>query len=80
MYLKRILLPILLLFAATAQAQPVWTVDPFGKEKKPKQYEEKRLPSERTGETKFKGLRRIAHNNTTRYNYCLLYTSPSPRD
>ena len=27
----------------TAYAQPTWTLNPFGKEKKPEQYEEKKL-------------------------------------
>lgn len=50
-------------------AQPTWTLDPFGKEKKPVQYEEKRLASEKTGEKKFTVLKRFAHNTTTHYNY-----------
>jgi len=50
-------------------AQPTWTLDPFGKEKKPEQYEEKKLASEKTGEKKFTVLKRFAHNTTTHYNY-----------
>ncbi|RYD72317.1 MAG: hypothetical protein EOP53_22155, partial [Sphingobacteriales bacterium] len=50
-------------------AQPTWTLDPFGKEKKPEQYEEKRLASEKTGEKKFTKLRRFTQNTTTHYNY-----------
>lgn len=52
-----------------AFAQPTWTLDPFGKEKKPEQYEEKKLASEKTGEKKFTKLRRFTHNTTTHYNY-----------
>lgn len=50
-------------------AQPTWTLDPFGKEKKPEQYEEKKLASEKTGEKKFTKLRRFTQNTTTHYNY-----------
>lgn len=50
-------------------AQPTWTLDPFGKEKKPEQYEEKLLASEKTGDKKFTNFRRIIQNNTTHYNY-----------
>ena len=37
-------------FANSVFAQPTWTLDPFGKEKKPQQFEEKILASEKTGE------------------------------
>lgn len=50
-------------------AQPTWTLDPFGKEKKPEQYEEKMLGSERTASKKFTTTRRIIQNNVTHYNY-----------
>lgn len=60
---------LLLVMASGAFAQPTWTLDPFGKEKKPEQYEEKKLASEKTGEKKFTTLRRFAHNTTTHYNY-----------
>jgi tetratricopeptide (TPR) repeat protein len=50
-------------------AQPTWTLDPFGKEKKPEQYEEKRLASEKTGEKKFTSFKRFVQNNTTHYNF-----------
>ncbi|MFT3981770.1 MAG: tetratricopeptide repeat protein [Ferruginibacter sp.] len=50
-------------------AQPTWTLEPFGKEKKPEQYEEKKLASEKTGEKKFTTIRRFTHNTTTHYNY-----------
>ncbi|MBC7933757.1 MAG: tetratricopeptide repeat protein [Rhizobacter sp.] len=53
----------------TVIAQPTWTMDPFGKEKKPEQYEEKKLASEKTGEKKFTKLRRFTQNTTTHYNY-----------
>ena len=50
-------------------AQPTWTFDPFGKEKKPKEYEEKKLGSEKTADKKFTKLRRFIQNNVTHYNY-----------
>ncbi len=53
----------------SGQAQPIWTFDPFGKEKKPVEYQEKLLPSERTGDKKFTRFRRFTQNNITHYNY-----------
>lgn len=50
-------------------AQPTWTFDPFGKEIKPKEYEEKKLGSEKTADKKFTKLRRFIQNNVTHYNY-----------
>ena len=59
----------MLLFCNVVYAQPTWTLDPFGKEKKPEQYEEKKLTSEKTGDKKFTKFRRVIQNNTTRFNY-----------
>ncbi len=56
-------------FSTSVFAQPTWTLDPFGKEKKPEQYEEKKLASEKTGDSKFGTFRRIVQNTTTHYNY-----------
>ncbi|MFZ4768785.1 MAG: tetratricopeptide repeat protein [Ferruginibacter sp.] len=56
-------------FANSVFAQPTWTLDPFGKEKKPQQFEEKILASEKTGEKKFTILRRGVQNTTTHYNF-----------
>nr|HPH86639.1 hypothetical protein [Ferruginibacter sp.] len=50
-------------------AQPTWTLDPFGKEKKPEQYEEKKLGSEKTADKKFTGFRHFVQNNITHYNF-----------
>ncbi len=50
------------------QAQPTWTLNPFGNEKKPAKYEEKLLPSEKTG-TKISPVKKFLDNTTTRYNY-----------
>ncbi len=50
-------------------AQPTWTLKPFGDEKKPEKYEEKKLASEKTGDKKFTFFKRFVQNNTTRYNY-----------
>ena len=52
-----------------AFAQPTWTIDLFGKEKKPKQFEEKKLRSEKTGDKKFNFYRRFIQNNITHYNF-----------
>ncbi len=70
---KALLIGILVTYAVCYStkiiAQPVWTIDPFGKEKKPEKYEEKKLASEKTGEKKFKGLRKFLQNNTSHYNF-----------
>ncbi|MBX2887306.1 MAG: tetratricopeptide repeat protein [Ferruginibacter sp.] len=50
-------------------SQPNWTLDPFGKEKKPEKYEEKMLGSEKTATKKFTPFRHFIQNNITRYNY-----------
>lgn len=57
------------LISTSVFAQPTWTLDAFGKEKKPEQYEEKKLASEKTGEKKLTRFRRFIQNNTTRFNY-----------
>ncbi len=62
-------LAILLIFSAVGMSQPTWTLDPFGKEKKPQQYEEKKLGSEKTAEKKFTTFRKFVQNNVTHYNY-----------
>jgi len=56
-------------FTSLVFAQPTWTLDPLGKEKKPVEYEEKRLASEKTGEKKFTKFRRVLQNTTTHYNF-----------
>ncbi|MEO7445319.1 MAG: hypothetical protein ABIT96_09255 [Ferruginibacter sp.] len=59
----------LLFLSGTAFAQPTWTIDPFGREKKPEQYEDKILGSEKTADKKFTFFRRFVQNNVTHYNY-----------
>lgn len=54
---------------SVSRAQPAWTLDPFGSEKKPEQYQEKKLGSEKTAEKKFTPLRHFLQNTVTRYNY-----------
>ena len=56
-------------FAGSVYAQPTWTLNPFGKEKKPVQYEEKKLASEKTGDKKLTTFRKIIQNNVTHYNF-----------
>ncbi|MEP6712463.1 MAG: tetratricopeptide repeat protein [Ferruginibacter sp.] len=55
--------------SGTLQAQPTWTIDPFGKEKKPVEYEEKKLASEKTGDKKLTRFRKLIQNNVTHYNF-----------
>ncbi len=55
-------------FTGELFAQPTWTLDPFGKEKKPAQYEEKLLASEKT-DKKLTTFRKVIQNNVTHYNY-----------
>ena len=56
-------------FANKAWAQPTWTLDPFGREKKPKQFEDRKLGSERTADKKFTVVGNVIQNNITHYNY-----------
>ncbi len=72
--LKRTINPIfifLILSGSASQliAQPTWTLDPFGKEKKPEQFENRKLGSEKTAEKKFTLPRNFYQNNVTHYNY-----------
>ena len=64
-----ILITFALCYSTQSMAQSTWTIDPFGKEKKPEKYEEKKLASEKTGEKKFKGVRKFLQNNTSHYNF-----------
>ena len=50
-------------------AQATWTLDPFGKEKKPEKYEEKILASEKTADKKFGPVRKFLQNSTSHYNF-----------
>ncbi len=59
----------LTLSSGAAYCQPTWTFDPFGKEKKPDEYEEKILGSEKTATKKFTTFRRFVQNNVTHYNF-----------
>ena len=60
---------IFLAFPIIGFSQPTWTLDPFGKEKKPQQFEERKLGSERTAEKKFTLPRHFIQNTITHYNY-----------
>lgn len=50
-------------------AQPTWTFDPFGKEKKPQKFEDRKLGSEKTADKKFTLPRHFLQNTITHYNY-----------
>jgi len=63
------ILCVFVMISFSGIAQPTWTFDPFGKEKKPAEYEEKKLGSEKTADKKFTKLRRFIQNNVTHYNY-----------
>ncbi|MBP6432095.1 MAG: hypothetical protein KA319_10030 [Ferruginibacter sp.] len=64
-----IVLIILSAFGNNIIAQPTWTFEPFGKEKKPEEYESRKLGSEKTADKKFTGTRKFIQNNITHYNY-----------
>ncbi len=72
---KRIFLMVFLLcatcsFLNTIEAQaPTWTIDLLGKEKKPEQFQDRKLGSEKMAEKKFTPLRHFFQNNFTHYNY-----------
>ncbi len=63
------LLVVFCLFSAVIHAQPSWTFNLFGNDEKPKQYEARVLPSEKTADRKFTLVRRFIQNNVTHYNY-----------
>lgn len=50
-------------------AQPSWTIDLLGKEKKPEKFKERKLGSERLAEKKFNLYRHVVQNTFTHYNY-----------
>ena len=56
-------------FSIPAICQPTWTIDPFGKEKKPEKFENRKLGSEKTADKKFTVVRNVYQNNVTHYNY-----------
>ena len=60
---------ILFGFANPVSAQPTWTIDPFGKEKKPEKFENRKLGSEKTADKKFTVPRNFYQNTITHYNY-----------
>jgi len=73
--LKRTIYPLFIFFIIAGFSIPVlaqgptWTLDPFGKEKKPEKFENRKLGSEKTADKKFTVVRNIYQNNVTHYNY-----------
>ena len=73
--LKRIFLLAFLLYGTctflnTVVAQaPTWTIDLLGKEKKPEQFQDRKLGSEKMAEKKFTPWRHFVQNTFTHYNY-----------
>lgn len=66
---KKLLFIPLFLFTSICIAQPAWTIDILGKEKKPEKYEEKLLASEKTGTKKFGVGRKFLQNTVSHYNF-----------
>ncbi|MFN8244008.1 MAG: hypothetical protein U0X40_08140 [Ferruginibacter sp.] len=60
---------VCLQFANSALAQPTWTYDLFGKIKKPTQFENRKLGSEKMADKKFTVYRNVVQNNVTHFNY-----------
>jgi len=56
-------------FSLPAICQPQWTFEPFGKQKKPEKFEDRKLGSEKTADKKFTVVRNAYQNNVTHYNY-----------
>ncbi len=73
--LKRTINPLFIFlifsgFSIPVLAQgPTWTLDPFGKQKKPEKFEDRKLGSEKAIDKKFTVVRNIYQNNITHYNY-----------
>ncbi|MEQ1554926.1 MAG: tetratricopeptide repeat protein, partial [Ferruginibacter sp.] len=68
-FIKAGVFVFLLCFAFSVNAQPAWTYDLFGKEKKPEKYEEKLLPSEMSATKKFGFKRKFIQNGISHYNF-----------
>ena len=68
-YFKRVFFIPIILFSCISFAQPAWTINPFGNEKKPEKYEEKLLASEKTATKKFGVGRRFLQNTISHYNF-----------
>ncbi len=73
--LKRTINPLLIFLILSGLSVPVlsqaptWTFEPFGKEKKPEKFENRKLGSEKTADKKFTVPRNFYQNNVTHYNY-----------
>ena len=69
-YIKPVFIICLLFISFTNLAQlPSWSFNILGKEKKPDQYEEKLLASEKTESKKFGLARRFLQNTVSHYNF-----------
>ncbi len=56
-------------FPKPVLAQPTWTLDLFGKQKKPEKFENRKLGSEKSANKKFTVPRNFLQNSITHYNY-----------
>ncbi len=68
-YLTAIIITVLCAFSNRTIAQPTWTIDLLGKEKKPEKFENRKLGSEKMADKKFTVIRHFFQNNYTHYNY-----------
>ena len=68
-YFKKVFFIPIVLLSSICCAQPIWTFDILGKEKKPEKYEEKLLASEKTGTKKFGVGRKFLQNTISHYNF-----------
>ncbi len=68
-YLLALLITVLSGTHIVSFAQPTWTIDLLGKEKKPEKFTERKLGSEKMADKKFTLIRHFFQNNYTRYNY-----------
>lgn len=73
--MRRNIFSIVLLFVTftlignSVYAQPMWTFDLLGKQKKPEKFQERKLGSEKMADKKFTIIRHVFQNNYTHYNY-----------
>ncbi|MEO6232990.1 MAG: hypothetical protein ABJB11_18430 [Ferruginibacter sp.] len=68
-FLKVLFIIAICTWCKSTIAQPTWTIDLLGKEKKPEKFENRKLGSEKMADKKFTLVRRIFQNNYTHYNY-----------
>jgi tetratricopeptide (TPR) repeat protein len=68
-FILAVIITGLIFVSSSVFAQPIFSTDIFKNPKKPEKYEEKLLPSEKTGNKKFNLIRRFLQNTTSHYNF-----------